>query len=276
MSSTKNTSYVVIGGKHVYAAIQPSPIEEEIIKIGQHIATFQRRAIESTCCRKGFKVTFHCNLLHTVVAAIKDAVYAAHSDKSALLCSDDKEYCPAGKNMWLPKQQEMQIMTLILSNSKETHSTGLTYKTTNGVITKQTIPLGSCCLHFQGAGSQAPGIQHQSIVLPNCPPDGSVWRCICTMRFTLDPVDNGTKVNERILEDLYSKVQPAHIINDYNLVGVLDQSQSYEVTNSNHDTEVDFKIAAKDIQTVTNTTGIPTRGSKRNHSTLKGVNLLLT
>ena len=131
----------------------------------------QRRAIESTCCRKGFRVTFHCNLLHTVIAAIKDAIDAAHSDKSALLCSDDKEYCPAGENLWLPKQQQMQIMTLTLSYSTETHSTGLTYSTTNGVITKHTIPLGSCCLHFQGAGSQAPGIQHQSTVLRNCTAD---------------------------------------------------------------------------------------------------------
>ena len=229
---------LVIAGKHVYKAIPSTVIEQMIIDIANHIVAYQRRVIESTCGKNGFKVTFHCNLLHTVVAAIRDAVYSWHSDKSTLLCSADDEYCHVTEDLWLPRQNEMQIMSLVLSNSMDQFSTGLEYRTDpeRGTTVKQigkgssVVKLGSCCLHFQGAGSQSPGLKHRSFVLPECNPGGSIWRCVSTMRFTLDPdgsAESHKQVEKRILHDLSQEKQTREPITKYNVTNALSTCVSY-------------------------------------------------
>lgn len=237
-STTGEEASIVIGGRDVYGGNHASPIEQEIVAIANHIAGHQRKFIEDKLCPKGYIVTFHCNLLHTVVSSIKDAVYGAHSDYSALLCSDESNYLHYSEDLCLPKQDEMQIMTLVLSNSKEEYSTELKYSTTTpgGRVSQHSIKLGSCCLHFQGAGSQAPGILHESKLIPGIRFDGSIWRCICTMRFTLDPQTSHDLVRRRIAIDcLHKKNVP--VITDYNITRALSSCCQYAASNDDDSSE---------------------------------------
>ena len=230
-STTKDPAAIVIASKYVYGGLPAANIEVEILQIGNLIAEFQRKIIEEHFCQDGFKVTFHCNLLHTVVAAINNALYGTHNDSSALLCSEEKDYCHVAEDLWLPKRKDLQIMSLVLSNCKDKHSTNLIYTEGADDDSKKRkflckIPLGSCCLHFQGAGSQLPQFCHKVERTPGSRSDGKTWRLHCTMRFTLDPKTSPVEVDRRIQRDLNNQ-QTWETIADYDRVGVLSQTTSY-------------------------------------------------
>ena len=156
---TEYPTPVVIGKKTVYAAEPLSPVEEEILSIANSIAEMQYDHVKKRC-RRDYKITFHCNLIHTVVGALSDSVYAPHSDYGQLLCTADNaaDYQHVESDKWLPKRDEMQVITLVISNSQKTSSTELVY--TDGSSKLATIPLNSCCMHIQGPGSQCEGIKH--------------------------------------------------------------------------------------------------------------------
>jgi hypothetical protein len=65
-------------------------MEDKILSLAKFVMGFQRAFVER---RYGsdFKITWDANLLHHVVGPISNAVYGAHSDYSALLCSRDKK-----------------------------------------------------------------------------------------------------------------------------------------------------------------------------------------
>ena len=80
-------------------------MEEELIHIATTLAQFQRECIEEAIGHQ-FKVTYHCNTVHTVLASLNDARYGAHSDCSKLLRSGEDEHCHVTQDLWLPKRHE--------------------------------------------------------------------------------------------------------------------------------------------------------------------------
>ena len=71
-STTVEPAPILIGQKLVYGGLVPDLMEMDLLNMAVHLAKEQRRMIESV--HGLYKVTWHCNLIHTVVAAIRDAL----------------------------------------------------------------------------------------------------------------------------------------------------------------------------------------------------------
>ena len=123
-STTSTPAPLVIANTYLYEGVSATPMEEELIHIATTLAQFQRECIEEAIGHR-FKVTYHCNTVHTVLASLNDARYGAHSDCSKLLCSGEDEHCHVTQDLWLPKRHEMQTATLVISNATDTYSTDL-------------------------------------------------------------------------------------------------------------------------------------------------------
>ena len=120
---------MLIGRKHVYESVVPDEMEADILNMAIYLAKQQQSMIENL---HGFyKVTWHCNLVHTVVAAIYHAVYASHSDANPTLCSNaepkSNPHVHVKDNLYLPKPDEMQVVTMVFSNCEDNYSTELIY-----------------------------------------------------------------------------------------------------------------------------------------------------
>ena len=185
-STTNEPAPMLIGDKHVYGGLIPDAIENDLINMAVYFAEEQQKMIEAAYGL--YKVTWHCNLVHTVVAAIRDAIYGAHSDANPTCCSGSRPmdpYIHVDGCHYLPKQKEMQVATMVFSNCQDDFSTELVY-THQGKRILKHIKLSSCCLHWQGPGSQALGVKHQVKVL-NTVSTGGIFRAHSTFRFSLDP-----------------------------------------------------------------------------------------
>ena len=202
-STTKTPAPMLIGRKHVYQGVVPDEMEADILNMAIYLAKQQQTMIENL--HGSYKVTWHCNLVHTVVAAIYHSVYASHSDANPTLCSNaeakNDPHVHVKDNLYLPKPDEMQVVTMVFSNCEDKFSTELVYTDVNSKKVIQTIPLSSCCLHWQGPGSQAAGILHRAKVIPGINA-GGIYRIASTFRFTLDPIENKDKFDQRLCRAL--------------------------------------------------------------------------
>ena len=220
---------VVIGGNIVYASEPASAIELEILSIANKIAAMQYDFVKNLVGRD-FKVTFHCNLIHTVVGSLLKSMYAPHSDFGQLLCTAENSttYQHVEDNKWLPKREEMQVITLIISNSSLPTSTELVY--TQGSSQLTSIPLNSCCIHIQGPGSQQSGIKHAARVTGPTNVDGRVWRAAITLRFSVgraaEPNTFRILLGEMLLRS--EPPPPSEWISSYDTKNVIDLLTSFE------------------------------------------------
>jgi hypothetical protein len=74
--------------------------------------SFQRAYIERLY-GSDYLVTWDANLLHHVVGPITKAVYGAHNDYSALLCSRATDnYTHVDNDVYLPSRDNMQVLTI--------------------------------------------------------------------------------------------------------------------------------------------------------------------
>ena len=233
-STTKEPAPMLIGAKHVYGGLVPDEMEKDLLKMAVLLAKEQQKMIESA--HGLYKVTWHCNQVHTVVAAIRCAIYGAHSDANPTCCSGFEStdcYIHAKDEIYLPKQKEMQVATMVFSNCEDDFSTQLVY--TQGKKTLKRIKLSSCCLHWQGPGSQAVGIQHEVQVLNNVIRSG-IFRAHSTFRYTLDPKENSVAFNTRLSLGLGIRIPSVATKwnQSYNVKGVIDLStycDAIELTN---------------------------------------------
>ncbi len=216
-STTSTPAPLVIGKRILYEGVPMAPIELKLQKLVVTLMDLQTKMIVKAVGRL-YKITWHVNLIHTVAASISKAMYGAHTDTDDLLCSDNKDYCHVTKDHWLPKREEMQTATLVISNSKNSESTQLLYKpSTHGASPPMAIPLSNNCLHIQGPGSQAGDMTHQVDIMPKTSNDGSIFRYHCTFRFTLDPKENLNEYQKRQSPNISIKV------NDYTETNVIDR-----------------------------------------------------
>jgi hypothetical protein len=136
-----------------------------------------------------------------VVGPIAKAVYKAHSDYSPLLCSlpTDDELQHAQKDVYLPYQEQMQVLTIFCLNFDATTEccTKITYRYEDdqSIIGPAYIP--SRGVHIQGPGSQSPGILHETTIHCDAKKVG-IYHCICTTRLMLMP-KHGTSFEKWIL-----------------------------------------------------------------------------
>lgn len=95
---------VVIGGKIVYASEPASAVEVEILSIANKIAAMQYDFVKNLV-GSDYKVTFHCNIIHTVVGSLLKSMYVPHSDYGQLLCTAENSstYQHVEDSRWLPK-----------------------------------------------------------------------------------------------------------------------------------------------------------------------------
>ena len=77
-STTQQPSPFVIGNQLVYAGLTAVEMERQLIEIAVFFADFQTKMIERLYPL--YKVTYYCNQVHTMVAALTAALYGAHSD----------------------------------------------------------------------------------------------------------------------------------------------------------------------------------------------------
>ena len=223
-STTRLPAPILIGKGLVYGGLIPDEMEQELLKMAVLLAEEQRTIIERVYGR--YKVTWHCNLVHTVLAAIHDAIYSAHSDANPTCCSDQESsqpYIHVTDDLYLPRPKEMQVVTMVFSNCKDEFSTELVYTEGNNPTALVRIPLSSCCLHWQGPGSQTLGIKHQTKMIKNLCTRG-VFRAHSTFRFTLDPKVNNIAFNERLMKAMET-TDPYDSSNwekQYNRTGVVD------------------------------------------------------
>ena len=131
---------------------------------------------------------------------------------------------------------------MVFSNSKEMFSTELVYSVINNKNVIKRIPLGSCCLHWQGPGSQSLGIQHHVQVLPDSLGAGIFW-AHSTFRFTLDPRESPIRFNDRLSKGLKTTTisDPNSWIRDYDQRTVIDICTGF-------DAMVRMKTVVKDSQ----------------------------
>ena len=229
-STCEHPSPVVIARKHVYASVAPDTMEMQLIDICIFLANEQRSMIEREY--EGlFKVTWHCNLVHTVVAAFSHALYGAHSDFNETCCSDNQQpHFLVSEDHYLPTRNEMQVATMVFSNSNEKFSTDLVYSLintgdNNSKVELKRIPLSNCCLHWQGPGSQETEILHHVESRLRTQDTAGIFRAHSTFRFTLDPIGNQDVFNNRLMSGIgsLSPVLPATWYCDYNESNVIEK-----------------------------------------------------
>jgi hypothetical protein len=106
---------------------------------------------------------------------------------SPLLCSlpTDDELQHAQKDVYLPYQEQMQVLTIFCSNYDTTTEccTKITYRYEDDRSIIGSAYLPSRGIHIQGPGSQSPGILHETTVHCDAKKAG-IYRCICTTRLT--------------------------------------------------------------------------------------------
>jgi hypothetical protein len=223
---------IVIGGNIVYASVPLSTVETKILALGNKIATMQYDYVKAIV-GSDYRVTFHCNLIHTVVASLLKSMYAPHSDYGQLLCTAENStsYQHVEDNMWLPKRDEMQVVTMIISNSVLPCSTELVY--TDGSSKLATIPLNSCCMHIQGPGSQSEGIQHSARVFGSSHVDGGVWRAAITLRFSVGRDKQPDIFKQLLGEMLLTREPPDSTMwsQSYETTGVISRFETYEASD---------------------------------------------
>jgi hypothetical protein len=224
---------VVIGGKIVYASEPASAVEVEILSIANRIAAMQYDFVKNLV-GSDYKVTFHCNLIHTVVGSLLKSMYAPHSDYGQLLCTAENcsTYQHVEDSKWLPKRDELQVVTLVISNSTLPTSTELVY--TQGSSQLKTIPLNSCCIHIQGPGSQQSGIKHAARVSGSRLVDGTVWRAAITLRFSVGRVAQPETFKKLLGEMLLVREPPAswEWCGNYDTKNVIDLLTTFDPIDS--------------------------------------------
>jgi hypothetical protein len=184
-----------------------SDMEKRILSLAKFVMSYQKAYVEHAF-GSDYKVTWDANLLHHVVGPITKAVYKSHSDYSPLLCSlpTDDELQHAQKDVYLPYQEQMQVLTIFCSNydTKTERCTKITYRYEDdgSIIGSAYIP--SRGIHIQGPGSQSPGILHETTIHCDAKKSG-IYRCLCTTRLTITP-KHGTAFEKRIrLENVPSE-----------------------------------------------------------------------
>jgi hypothetical protein len=236
-SSTEEPAPFTIGRKTVYGGQHLSAFERDgILHLANFVAKYQRETIEEALGDL-YIVTFHANLLHTVVNAIVDALYAFHSDADAQVCSDIAEKRIHVEDIFhLPINCEQQVITMGSSNSKLDYSTILEYERV-GHGSLACLDLGSCFLHIQGPGSQQPGIRHQVKMTPEATESntGRIWRFHCTSRLVLCPKRKKLEFEERMKTNLHGNLpQPCdYHSSSYTHKGVLSKCVAYQVQVEN-------------------------------------------
>jgi hypothetical protein len=159
-------------------------MEEKILSLARFVMSFQRAYIERLY-GSDYLVTWDANLLHQVVGPITEAVYGAHNDYSALLCSRSKDNdIHIERDAYLPTRDNMQVFTIHYSNYDNMGEpcTSISYFHDKKRI--GSCSLGSKGIHIQGPGSQSTGIKHEVKVLDNAHQAG-IYRCICTTRLSV-------------------------------------------------------------------------------------------
>ena len=229
-SSLDNPAPFTVGKATVYAGKHASPIEKRLLRLANFICKSQEKYVLAETEGKGYQVTFAANQLLTVVATLREALFSPHSDYSARLCSPDGVDRQQSdlSDLWLPRREELQVLTYVLSNSSSRRSTELVYLDDTG-HTLGSVPLSSFCIHHQGAGSQAPGIKHAAKVLNGAREkvgsDGepTIWRLHLTCRYTLDPIKQQDEFQKQIMDEMQREVPLSEYKQDYNQTQVISK-----------------------------------------------------
>ena len=223
-------------GNIVYAGVPASAIERKLLDIANTLCSGQRSFVETKLGGTSYLVTFAANQALTVVATFNEALFKKHSDFSERLCSREGERrYEVSDGLSLPLRTELQVITFVFSNSPlSDHSTDLVYyqeqevNTTSDCILGK-IPLSNCCLHMQGAGSQALGVKHAAVPVRGATngmgTDGldTIWRVSVTCRCTLDPFVHNDTFKTQLLHEIGYHMQETEWKSDYVHNHVFDQ-----------------------------------------------------
>ena len=223
-SSLANPAPFTVGKAVVYGGVHASEIETKLLDFANFICVEQEKYVIKEMEGKGYQVTFAANQLLTVVATLREALFSPHSDYSARLCSTGINGAPRLQgeldDLWLPRREELQVLTYVLSNSTADRSTELVYEDTVGSQLGK-VPLSSFCMHHQGAGSQAPGIKHGVRMIKGATAqvatDGepNIWRLHVTCRYTLDPIKQNVVFEQQLVEEMQYMVPACKYKADY-------------------------------------------------------------
>jgi hypothetical protein len=226
-------------GPTIYSGVAAESIEKKILSLANHICAGQKHFIESKLGGKEYNVTFAANQVLTVVASLHQALFSYHSDYSERLCS--LQHVPRYKvneNQSLPRREELQVLTFVVSNSTAEESSTLEYIDSRDELIG-SVGLSSFCLHWQGPGSQAIGIKHHVVAGKMATKDkgddgeDNIWRAHFTCRFTLDPVKHCAVFEQQIKKEIGHLPSPSHYKANYNVVGVLHQILNSELVECN-------------------------------------------
>jgi hypothetical protein len=249
-SSPEVGAVFTTAGKFTYEALPCTIMEDKILSLARFVMSFQKAYIERLY-GSDYLVTWDANLLHNVVGPITEAVYGAHNDYSALLCSPATDiYKHVDRDVYLPIRDSMQVLTIHYSNYENNGApcTSISYFHDKNRI--GSTKLGAKGIHIQGPGSQSMGIKHEVKVLDDAHRAG-IYRCICTTRLSVVPrhgINFGDSLNNGRNESCRTSSQNYRDILTHDQKNVVSKSNS-KTGNGLYDHAVTFQetIATKHL-----------------------------
>ena len=123
-----------------------------------------------------------------LVASIAKAGYSAHNDFTEMICLNvNEKKLEVSPNVFLPTQDNLIILTLVMSNDNEADTCYLEITNKDGKKIGE-IPLSNFCFHIQGPKANRQGWKH-GVKFRNLKRQGlgGVWRYSITFRLSMDP-----------------------------------------------------------------------------------------
>ena len=134
----------------------------------------------------GIKVTDTCwtNMAQMLVGQITKASYSAHNDFEATIAiRNNEEAVEVMEDVFLPTQDNIIVITLILSNDPNIDNCYLRITHDDGKITD--IPLSNFCFHVQGPKANSSLWKHE-VVFKQSVMAGHIWWLSITFRLCID------------------------------------------------------------------------------------------
>ena len=188
VSSLTDSPFVMSNGETIYKSCSFNEVDYKLLSIFNNIKRTQEDAVIQARGGEEYKPTLICTDIYTITGHSKNCKFSHHSDYSTMHTSASSNECDriysGHENGYLPTQDEMQVVTLILSNSQQSESSRLVYKDKHktGKLCKENILLGNNTIHIQGPGSQSNGITHQSEMIEGADSVPGTFRIIVTFR----------------------------------------------------------------------------------------------
>ena len=188
VSSLTDSPFVMSNGETIYKSCTFQDVDYKLLSIFNNIKGSQEDAVLEARGGEEYKPTLICTDIYNITGHSKNCKFSHHSDYSTMHTSASANKCDriysGYENGYLPTQDEMQVVTLILSNSQQSESSRLVYKDKHktGKLCKENIILGNNTIHIQGPGSQSNGITHQSEMIEGADSVPGTFRIIVTFR----------------------------------------------------------------------------------------------